>query len=497
MSLPALQLSGVRPQAKVIAGVHVRNGLHRFQAELSHMTPGWQDAVEAALGGSVKLGVTLRNDRHVTDTSKTQVLDGWCVLAQEQRIVQAHEVASTIQEMGLVQTARNMYMDEDEAVWHISKKNGEVVITKDANADDIGGLLEKASRLSGLPTDGGFRSPLEVTQLPAKVLYVSDDGNLKGGIVHSMLEGTPQLASCLATEERMLKKEPIVIHPLQVVVAEHWEGMPSGNKPKHLNKYRLEISSEPDLLASLHTVLEGPLVHSQTVNDDSDERAQQILTMAAKPVHWQMGDRIIAMRDDDYHMGTVVNNGSNRLSVIWDADGSTEKVKAQSKYILGRAAPQYRAKQVAAFDAETAMSFLESAGDSTGEVLHMSLMDNVSQYAQSKAAYIVAVTQKDRTSPTRAFTASLEDADKLPRFSGSKAYYLVVNDDKWRKKYPALRPGARSVVASDMLYDDLRRMIDGTIMWSSKDRMTGTREVASGEVWIRGTPPREPLLASS
>ena len=170
MNVSALRLTSVKPVCRILSGTHVRHGLHRFRAEISSMQEGWQRSVTDAMGGDIRLGVTLHTPPDKAYVHGIHILDGWCKAKEEQYVVANDELASTVQRMGLVHTASNMYMDADEVVWRIHRKNnGSVIITKDMDADDITQLLEKASTYNNIP-ENSFTSPVDVVALPAKVI---------------------------------------------------------------------------------------------------------------------------------------------------------------------------------------------------------------------------------------------------------------------------------------------------------------------------------------
>ena len=485
MNTSELRLTSVKPVCRIISGTHVRHGLHRFRAEISSMQDGWQESAIKAMGGDVRLGVTLHTPPDNAHVHGIHILDGWCKAEEEQYVVANEEFASTVQQMGLVHTASNMYMDSDEVVWRIHRKNnGSIVITKDVDADDITQLLEKASAYSGTP-ENFFTSPIDVVPLPAKVLFANRNGELDSGIVHTLLDGHPQLASCLTAKNRKLGTQPVILHPLQVVVAEHWEGQKPGNDKETLAEYKKEVSStgSKELFSSLYAALQDCLVCDGYGHDDGMVRA---MTISSVPIDWEMGDRLIARQSkNEYCLGTVVGTTEKKLSVLWDASDKRENISRKSKKILGRASNTHRQEHLGMLDEHMALAMVETCGNPAATV------NATRAWPTDNDSYMVVVknTAASVDHPKGqylAHVASASDFATLQHIEGQDVKYLVVNNPIWRSKLPAYKSGDVTIKCDVLSSVDMSALAEDTQYWTSKRKIANS--VEAGDCWKAGGP---------
>ena len=115
-------------------------------------------------------------------------LDGWAKIVRTRRIIPDNDraLASTLREMKLEEVASGLYMDDASSTWSVERSGGNILITRQLEADEIDDIIEQASSIG---SGDQFRSPIERTGTPAGILWVDEDGECASGLAYSVVKG--------------------------------------------------------------------------------------------------------------------------------------------------------------------------------------------------------------------------------------------------------------------------------------------------------------------
>ena len=299
-----------------------------------------------------------------------------------------------------------------------------------------------------------------------------------------LLDGHPQLVSCLTAKNRKLGTQPVILHPLQVVVAEHWEGQRPGNDTEILAEYRREVSStgSKEMFASLYAALQDCLV----CDGHGESETAHTMTIASVPIAWEMGDRLIAMHGkNEYGLGTVVGTTEKKLSVLWDADGKRGKLSRKSKKILGRASDNHRHEHPGMLDEHAALAMVETGGNPATAI------STARAWPANNDSYMVVIknTPANVEYPKGqyvAHVASANDFATLRHIEGQDIKYLIVSNPVWRNKLPAYQSGSMTIQCDVLSSIDMAALADDTQYWTSKRKIANS--VEAGDCWKAGGP---------
>ena len=145
-------------------------------------------------------------------------LDGWAKIVRSRRVIPDNNqtLASTLREMKLEEVASGLYMDDASSTWSVERSGGNILITRQLDADEIDDIIEKASSMGSKPD---FRSPIERTGTPAGILWVDEDGECASGLAYSTAKGHPAMLRTFPITNDGPSRRSTMVHPLNVVIA--------------------------------------------------------------------------------------------------------------------------------------------------------------------------------------------------------------------------------------------------------------------------------------
>lgn len=247
--------SKTKVTANLVCGKKITDTLYRFQAEVSSLKDGWTDAVQAKLGSDLKL-IQATAAEHSRKSGMGKLIEAFAVIAPEMHYVKSDEFASTMENLGAKEVAKNMYMDADETVWSVTQHGDDMVITKNGN-DNIDALLASANAVNDRKDDR-IQPIIASFDTPMKVIYVSAAGELTSGIMFDGVNGDKQRAQVVNTKE--IANEPLVIDLHQVTAFEELPELKDDadfEGDNTLEYYRVMYSEDPEMMKSLEDLYEG------------------------------------------------------------------------------------------------------------------------------------------------------------------------------------------------------------------------------------------------
>lgn len=236
--------------AKIVALANVSANLFRFRAQVSSNL-NRKVAVSNALAAS-GLGL-ITSASFVVKSGATPTVEGFALATPMSKIMASSELASTLKEMGVKEVAKNMYMDSDEIIWHVSSIGDDVVIQKDSNGE-VEALLASVAK----EKDSTFSPLIDDTSDVGTIAYVADNGLIDTGIVFANVAGRPTHSKVLSFED--IEGEPIEVANAAVIAYDELTQLDEEQDFENIDPvdyFRIVYSKDPEMVNSLKTLTQN------------------------------------------------------------------------------------------------------------------------------------------------------------------------------------------------------------------------------------------------
>ena len=181
----------------------------------------------------------------------TPIVEGFALASPASRVIDKKEFASTVENMGIREIARNMYMDDDEVVWHVTAMGDELVITKDEN-NEVEALLASVQKHQH---NSGFIPLVNKKSPPGIVAWCNNSGYIEGGIMYEPVRGREEYSRLLRFEN--IKGKPVDISNYSVIAYKELENLDDNHDFDNLDPvdyYEVVYSEDPEMIDTLETL---------------------------------------------------------------------------------------------------------------------------------------------------------------------------------------------------------------------------------------------------
>lgn len=241
--------SVTKSKTELTALANVSSHLFRFNM-ISTTAKTTHDAIQASLGKGMTL---VKSGLASQGRGKFGYeLSGFALAYPESHVVKTNEFASYVKDKNIREVARNMYMDDDETVWQVSRVGEETIISKDGN-DDIDALLASVDQNLSRTTI----EPIYTEDSPVSVVaYITTSGHLESGICFANVQGDSDKSQVLAFDS--INDDAVVISNLSIVAFQALENLDEEQDFENLDPltyYRTLYSQDPDMVNTLKILM--------------------------------------------------------------------------------------------------------------------------------------------------------------------------------------------------------------------------------------------------